>query len=286
MLDLILAVGFWGSFYGGALALTEKYVTVPRKREDDKYVPLESDKQRFFKQNLVSLYYALVCVILEVIIIYFYGAAVHRQSYWLERIFFCHTFGFFLYDLIAKIKYRILNTFVLVHHIIGGAFCIYSLVNDYVCSLTAVGLFLFEVTHPFLVLKEALEFINYPQTSRLYMVNLWTFCFAFMICRGLAFYATYLGVVNVNVSLGFTLFTVPNLALTCIWILQMVSKLWKTLPFWYKNPKEVENATWWINARESIRKYTRQKPHTYVVEGAIYLSVLVFPITYAYCIRM
>lgn len=181
MIDLVLAGGFWSCFYAGALVLTEKYVTVPLKRVDDKFVILEADKQRFFKQNLVSLYYALVCVILEVIVVYTYGAAVHRKSYWLERVFFCHTLGFFLYDMIAKIKYRILNTFVLIHHIIGGAFCVYSIVNDYVCSLAAVGLFLFEVTHPFLVLKEALEFINYPQTSRLYLMNLWTFCCAFMI---------------------------------------------------------------------------------------------------------
>ena len=285
MLDLVLAGLGCAAVYSGAFVLTDRLVSVPLKREEGKFVPLEAKIQWFFKQNLVSLYYSLVCTLIEVIVLSWYGMGIHRESYWLERFYFCHTLGFFLYDAVAKVKYDILNTFVTIHHILGSGFCIYALMDDYVCSLAAVGLFLFEVTHPFLVLKEALEWINYPQESLLYLANLWIFCVCFIFCRGYTFYCTYLAMTTVEVSIGLTMFTVPNQALTCIWVLQMVGKLWKTLPFWFPTPKEIEKSTWWINGRSIIKKYTREKPHTHFLEGAIYLSVLVYPIVYAYYLR-
>lgn len=285
MFDLVIAVTFWNCIYAGSLALTQKYFTLPQKREGGKYVPLEESKQRMTESNIVSLYYALVCILLELVIINSHGVSVHRKCFWLERFFFCHSLGFFIHDIIAKVRHGILNTFVVFHHVFGGLFCMYCLANDYVCSISALGTFLFEVTHPLLVLRGILEFVHYPQTSKLYLYNLWTFWLLFMVCRGFSFYFLYLWIINVNVSIYLTLFSAPNLALTCIWMMRMVWKLWKTLPLWYQSPEEIENSTWRIYVRETIEKYTRQKPHSYLIEVTIYMTVLVSPITYAYYLR-
>ena len=286
MTDIVLTIGLWACVYTGAMALTHKYFTVPQKRKDGKLVALEEKQQLAIKGDIISLWYSLVWTFIEVAIINWYGVSTYRESYWLERFFFWNTLGFFLYDLIARLWFGTLDMFILLHHFIGGSVCVYSLADGYISSWAWVGVFLFEVTHPFLVLNETLNAINYPQTSSLYLYNLWTFWFSFILCRSLTFYIYYLAVTGAHISILCVLVMGPNYVLTSFWMIRMVCKLWKTLPLWYKNPKQIENSSWWIYVSESMRKYTTQKPYSYFLEGTIYMCVLVYPITYAYYIRI
>jgi hypothetical protein len=154
--------------------------------------------------------------------------------------------------------------------------------DDYAGASMVAGLFWAETSNQFYILRAAWRRKGLEDTIE-YQAFLWIYAILYIISRGIVYvYNTYFIVFSLNIQFYIKVAFLPNLFLSHAWLIFILGMLWKSIPNWYSNSKEIENSSWWIRGRELFKKYTKDAPWVYINSGVIVMYSTIIPIACAY----
>ena len=230
----------------------------------------------------VSFCHGIFCLILGGYCQIVDGFTFNRKTTNAEFICIINSIAYFVYDTIAEYRYGTLDAGITAHHIASIGLTLSILLNAYGGAAIVAGLLYAETSNPFFILRGAWRRKGLENTIT-YLIFLWTYAGLYILSRGLVYiYITYYITFALNIPFYVKIAFLPNLFLSHAWLILILSMIWKSIPNWYSNPKEVENSEWWLNGRAFFQKYTKDAPWVYINTGIIIIYSTVIPISLAY----
>ena len=160
----------------------------------------------------------------------FYSLAVNgidnnnnRGNNYLEWITFCHFLGYFIYDTSIYVYFRMINSFILGHHLIGGLLTIIVIYEDKLGSLFMFVIAIAENAHPLMIAMMTFDNINESKSSNRYKITVFLFTTLFLFNRLIVLPIWYLYLLSLKESsLLVWIATGFNQSFSSVWIIQYV----------------------------------------------------------------
>lgn len=278
-LPLVTALA-WG--YGVLLMIVLKWAPEPKRLVKGSFIKMPKPDYWLHYLEWVSLVHGLVCLALGGYCMYKDGEDFDRRTTFWEYICISNSWAYFIYDSIVEYYYGTLDTGITAHHLAAICLTMSTLTDEYGGTAMMSGLFFAEVSNAFFILRCAWRRKGLENTMT-YQILLWIYAGLYIASRGIRYpINTYYITFSLNVPFYLKIVFLPLLFLSHGWLVLILSMLWKSIPNWFSNPKEVENSHWWLRGRQLFKKYTKDAPWVYVTSTIILLYSSIIPIGMAY----
>ena len=125
-----------------------------------------------------------------------------------------------------------------------------------------------------------LERVNYPVHTVKYQTNFFCLMVTFLASRVIGnHWLLYKFSFDSNVHPLIILGNCPSVCFGSIISIKLVSKFWKFIPHWCKDPEKIQKNLFWKNVRGVFLSYKSQGTFSKLVNACIYLSSSIIPIT-------
>jgi hypothetical protein len=206
------------------------------------------------------------------------GFNFNAKTTYAEYICIINSCAYFIYDTIAEYNWGTLDGGMTAHHLASICLTVSVMLDEYGGSSMVAGLFWAETSNQFFILRAAWRRKGLENTMQ-YQVFLWIYAILYVFSRGIVYvYNTYFITFSLNIPFYIKVAFLPNLFLSHAWLIFILSMLWKSIPNWFVNSKEVENSSWWLRGRQIFKKYTKDAPWVYISSGIIMIYSTIIPI--------
>lgn len=261
------------------------FFPIPMKKVKDGYIKMMHPDYWLHYLEIASITHAFSTIFLGFYWIWESGYEFdHQTTYW-EYICIWNSLAYFIEDLIVEIYYKAGDAGVYAHHVFSILLMYAALNESYSGMAMAGGLFYGELTNPFFWYRNCLKRTGYEFTTT-YQVWFWFYAIVYYLCRGAMFsYNTYYIVISMTIPFYIKCVCLPNLFLSHGWMFLLSRALWKNIPYWFSDPKSIQEKEWWIKGRLFLKKYTKDAPMVYYICIFIAIYSCLIPISIAYYLK-
>mmetsp|Transcript_20473 Transcript_20473/g.18117 ORF Transcript_20473/g.18117 Transcript_20473/m.18117 type:complete len:288 (-) Transcript_20473:37-900(-) len=273
--------------FAALLALSKTFYKPPMKKEDDKFIELSEDLKNYQCHDIVSLSYSLIIVALFLVNFVTDGVDFERKGTKIEKYIIIIGITWYSFDIVLKYYDGIHRPFVWIHHVTTITSLLASGYSSNTHCLGATSLFQNDAFQVFLIISRTFENINYPQRKLKYRINFSCLVLSFVLTRVfLNHYLIYKSAMLTEISIIIIIINALAVAFGTLVTLKMISKLWKYIPQWCRDPEKVQKNKVWSSGRQIFQMYKKNGGFSKVVNSGICTSAIILPISLHLYIKM
>ena len=232
--------------------------------------------------EMASISHAWSTIFLGLLWIWDAGYEFDHQTTYYEYLCIANSLGYFIEDSIMEVLYSTGDAGIYAHHAFSIILATSTIMYSYGGMTMVAGLFFGEITNPFFWYRNYLRRKGYEFTTE-YQVWFWFYGLFYYFWRGIMYsYNNYYTVISMTIPFSLKWMFLPIIFISHGWMFMLSRALWKNLPYWYSNPKEIEETEWWNRGRIFLKKYTKDAPWVYIVCIFISIYSCIIPISYSY----
>ena len=235
--------------------------------------------------EVASLVHALSTILLGFLWILDVGYEFDHQTTYLEYLCIANSLGSFIEDTAMNAYFNTGDVDAYIHHAFSIVLLFAILAHSYGGMTLAAGLFFGELTFPFYLYWNYLRRKGYEYNTH-FQISFWIFGLFFIMWRG-AMYSinNYYTIISTTIPFVLKWLFLPIVFLSHLYMLMISKALWKNIPYWYSDPKVIEEAEWWKKGRGFFKKYVKDSPWSYIANIFIVIYSCIIPIAYAYYLQ-
>mmetsp|Transcript_20472 Transcript_20472/g.18116 ORF Transcript_20472/g.18116 Transcript_20472/m.18116 type:complete len:240 (-) Transcript_20472:105-824(-) len=228
------------------------------KKENDKFVELSEDLKNYQCHDLLSLVYSLIVIVLFAYNYSTSGIDFDRKGTKTEKNIIILGITWYSFDLVLKYFDGVHKWFVWIHHATTISSMLATGYSEDTYCFGATALFINDAIHIFLVISRTYENINYPQRKLKYQVNFSLLVVFFVLSRVIGnHWLIYKGAMTSKVPFFIILGNAPTVAFGTVISLQLLSKFWKHIPHWCRDPEKMHKNKVWSEGRKMFQMYQK-----------------------------